>query len=300
MKKIYISGCGGMLGAAFHKLFSQSYLVRCTDIDMNEPWLSYCDVRDYKGYKEDVLSFRPDYLFHLAALTDLEYCELHSDEAFMTNTIGSENAVYISNELDIPLLYISTAGIFRGDQDYYDDWGEPSPMGHYAKSKYYAEIFVRENVRKHFICRAGWMMGGGPKKDKKFVNKIVRQIKAGRVELDIVNDKFGTPTYTHDFAASTKELIENDYYGLYNMACQGLTSRFEVAGHIIKYLGLEDKIRINTVNSDFFKKEYFAPRPFSECLINKRLELRGINLMGDWRKRLQEYLENEFRAYLGL
>ena len=28
-----------------------------------------------------------------------------------------ENAVYIANELDIPLLFISTAGIFDGRQD---------------------------------------------------------------------------------------------------------------------------------------------------------------------------------------
>ena len=50
------------------------------------------------------------------------------------------------------------------------------------------------------ICRAGWMMGGGPKKDKKFIQKIMKQIKNGQNELNIVNDKMGTPTYTHDLA----------------------------------------------------------------------------------------------------
>ena len=58
--------------------------------------------------------FAPDYLFHLGAHTSLEYCEQHPDDAYATNTLAVENAVHIANELDIPLLYISTAGIFDG------------------------------------------------------------------------------------------------------------------------------------------------------------------------------------------
>ena len=48
-------------------------------------------------------------------------------------------------------------------------------------------------------------MGGGPNKDKKFIHKIMSQIKNGQKELFIVNDKLGTPTYTHDFAANVQE-----------------------------------------------------------------------------------------------
>ena len=138
-----------------------------------------------------------------------------------------ENAVYISNQLNIPLIYISTAGIFDGKKQLYDDWDLPNPLGVYARSKYMGERFVIENSRKYIICRAGWMMGGGPAKDKKFVNKIMNQISSGKKVLNIVNDKDGTPTYTHDFAKTVKTLIENEYWGLYNCVC-GETSRIEV------------------------------------------------------------------------
>ena len=57
------------------------------------------------------------------------------------------------------------------------------------------------------ICRAGWMMGGGPAKDKKFIHKIMSQIKNGSNEIYIVNDKFGTPTYTLDFAKNMKLIL---------------------------------------------------------------------------------------------
>lgn len=298
MKKIYIAGCGGMLGEAFYIQFRDHYELKCTDIDVNEPWLTFCDFRQYDEYRKQVVEFGPDYLFHLGALTDLEYCELNPNDTYLTNALAVENAVYIANELDIPILYIGTAGIFDGRQDVYDDWDEPRPLGHYARAKFAGEVFVRENACRHLICRAGWMMGGGPRKDKKFVQKILKQIKTGAESLHVVNDKFGTPTYTHDFARNVRTLLEKKYWGLYNMACNGLTGRLDVARQVVSNLGLEKQITITEVSSDHFKKEYFAPRPASERLINRKLDLRNLNEMRDWKVTLKEYLESYYHDYL--
>ncbi|MCK9409700.1 MAG: sugar nucleotide-binding protein [Bacteroidetes bacterium] len=298
MKKIYIAGCGGMLGEAFYKQFSSEFELKCTDIDVNEPWLQYGDFRDYRKYREDVIAFQPDYLFHLGAFTDLEYCETHSDETYITNTLSVENAVYIANELDIPMLYISTAGIFDGKKELYDDWDLPNPLGVYAKSKYVAEVFVQQNAKRYLVCRAGWMMGAGPKKDKKFIQKLMKQIKEGKKELYIVNDKDGTPTYTHDFANNVKALIQNEYWGLYNMVCGGQTSRLEVARELLKILKREDSITITEVESNYFKNIYFAERPPCERLINKKLELRNLNSMRNWKVALNEYVQNYYKGYL--
>ena len=142
---------------------NNNYELKCTDIDVNENWLSYLDFRSFKEYRDDVIKFHPEYLFHLGAFTDLEYCELHPKDTYETNTQSVEHGVKIANELNIPILFISTAGIFNGKKNIYDENDTPDPMGHYAKSKYLGELFVQENARKYLICRAGWMMGGGPK-----------------------------------------------------------------------------------------------------------------------------------------
>jgi len=297
-KKIYVAGCGGMLGEAFYKQFNGSYELKCTDIDVNELWLSYLDFRDMEKYRKDVISFKPNYLFHLGAFTDLEYCEENAEETYLTNTISVENAVYIANELDIPILYISTAGIFDGKKEEYDDWDIPNPLGIYARSKYAGELFVKENAKRYLICRAGWMMGGGPGKDKKFVQKLLKQIKDGKKTLSIVNDKLGTPTYTQDFAVNVKLLLEHEYWGLYNMVCGETTSRLEVAQEILRLLALENQITIKEVSSDFFKKEYYAERPSSERLNNRKLELRKMNIMRSWKIALKEYLDNYYQDYL--
>lgn len=293
-----MAGVGGMLGEAFYMKFKDEYDIKCTDIDVNESWLSYLDFRDYETYKKDVLDFKPDYLFHIGAFTSLEYCEQNVDETYRTNTIAVENAVYIANELDIPLLYICTAGIFDGGKDVYDDWDLPNPLGHYARSKYAGELFVKENCKRYLVCRAGWMMGAGPKKDKKFIQKLMAQIKNGQKELFVVDDKLGTPTYTHDFANNVKLLIQKEYWGLYNMVCGGITGRFEVAQELVKMLNLDSEIKVTAVNSDYFKDTYFAARPPSERLLDKKLDLRGVNIMRDWKVCLKEYLENYYTGYL--
>ncbi len=286
-----MAGSGGMLGDAFYRVFGTNYELKCTDIDVNETWLNFMDFRSYSNYFKDVNDFRPDYLFHLGAHTDLEYCELNPDDAYLTNTIGAVNAAHISMALDIPLLYISTAGIFDGGKEYYDDGDTPNPSSHYARSKYAAEVYVKEYVDRHIICRAGWMMGGGLKKDKKFINKLMLQIMAGKKDLYVVDDKLGTPTYTHDFAKNVELLITGRHWGLFNMVCQGLTGRLEVAEELLLILGLEKEITIHAVDSDYWSKEYFADRPPSERLINRKLEELELDVMRDWKVCLKEYIQ---------
>jgi dTDP-4-dehydrorhamnose reductase len=297
-KKIYMAGVGGMLGEAFYTVFKNEYELKCTDKDVNSDWLQFLDFRDFDAYKKDVLEFKPDYLFHIGAYTDLEYCEQNIEDTYMTNTISVENAVHIANELKIPLLYISTAGIYDGAQELYDDWDLPNPLGHYARSKYMGELFVKQNKVEHIVCRAGWMMGSGPKKDKKFIQKLMKQIKDGKKVLNVVNDKLGTPTYTIDFAKNAKLLIEKRYWGVYNMVCGGETGRFEVAQELVKVLGKENEIEVKEVDSSYFKDIYFAQRPASERLVNRRLNLREVNLMRDWKVCLEEYVEDYYKGYL--
>lgn len=298
MKRIYIAGCGGMLGEAFYSQFKGDYTLKCTDKDLNEDWISYLDFRDRKAYIKDVQEFQPDYLFHLGAYTDLEFCEENIDDTYDTNTLSVENAVYIANTLNIPLLYVSTAGIFDGKKDLYDDWDLPNPLGVYARSKYMGERYVCENANRYLVCRAGWMMGSGPKKDKKFIQKLMKQLKDGNKKLYIVNDKDGTPTYTHDFAKTVKQLISKEYWGLYNCVCEGQTSRMEVAEELINILNLNEEVSLISVDSDHFKDTYFAERPPSERLLTKKLSLRGVNYMRDWKVSLKEYVDNYYKGYL--
>lgn len=292
--RIYVAGGGGMLGDAVYHALRSRHDLAIGDVVDRDDWLHHCDVRDFSDYRHHVDAFAPDILIHLAAHTDLEYCETAVDDAYRTNTLGVEHAATIANMHAVPLVYISTAGIFDGRKDSYDDWDEPNPLSVYGRSKYLGERHVQRCVPRHFIFRAGWMMGGGLAKDKKFIGKLVRQLIAGERRLHVVDDKLGTPTYTVDFARNIERMIGTRYYGLYNQACGGETSRLEVARELVRLLGLDTTVEVVPVGSDHYAAEYPAPRPASERLVNYKLALRGMNHMRDWRVCLAEYVREQF------
>ena len=90
-KKIYIAGAGGMLGEAFYQVFNDYKLnVQILMLMMNGFLIWILGITE--AYSR-CFDFKPDYLFHLGAFTDLEFCEQHPNETYITNTLSVENAV---------------------------------------------------------------------------------------------------------------------------------------------------------------------------------------------------------------
>lgn len=286
--KIWVIGCGGMLGKAFYNTFVNTCNVYAYDISPNDGWLKNGNVSDYSFCKKSIESHNPDIIVNLAAETDLEFCEKNSDIAYQTNALGPEILTHIASKLNKPLIQVSTAGIYDGKQPTYTEYDIPNPLSIYGKSKYEGEKAVLRYANS-YVFRAGWMMGGGTK-DKKFISKILKQIDAGQKEIFAVNDKFGTPTYTNDFARNMLTLVRDGLLpGLYNLVCGGECSRYDVA----KYLcdKIDSNINVREVDSNYFSKDYFATRPWSEALINFKLNMLGLNKMRDWKDCLDDYLK---------
>lgn len=286
--KIWVIGCGGMLGKAFYNTFSNTCHIDAYDINLTEVWLKYGNIHDYSFCKKSIESHNPDIIVNLAAETNLEICEVNGDLTYKTNALGPEILTHIASKLDKPLIQVSTAGIFDGKQKSYTEYDTPNPLSVYGKSKYEGEKAVLKYANS-YVFRAGWMMGGG-NKDKKFISKILKQVDAGQKEIFAVNDKFGTPTYTNDFAKNMLSLVRGGLLpGLYNLVCGGECNRFDVA----KYLcaKVDKSIAVKEVSSDYFSKDYFATRPYSEALINFKLNALGQNNMRKWDECLDDYLK---------
>lgn len=290
--RLLITGAGGMLGSSLYPaLLREGHTVLATDIV--DPSLQVLDVREYQHVLDTARTFKPDMIFHLSAMTDLEDCERDPDQAYLTNTLGTQNVVIVCQQMNIPMVYISTAGVFDGEKEgFYHEFDEAKPINVYGKTKFEGEKIVEKLLSKYFIVRAGWMIGGG-KKDKKFIMKIIKQLDEGKKELHVVDDKFGTPTYTEDFSSCLSKLILTPYYGLYHMVCTGSGTRYDVAEELLKFLGRTD-VKLVKVSSDFFKEQYFANRPRSEMMRNMMLDLRNMNTMREWREALHHYLNAHF------
>lgn len=280
MDKMLILGCGGMLGKAMMKVFPDA---KYTDIDHNEICISYLDIKDFYTLAANIKEV--DIVINLAAITDMEKCEYDKNICYETNYVGAKNVADLCAVYDKELVYVSTAGIFSGNKEFFTDKDKPEPRSHYAISKYLGELATLKH-EKSYVIRAGWMFGSGAK-DKKFIKKILELAVKGE-KLYIVNDKKGTPTYTDDFSKGIKRLIESKRYGVYNQVCEGYTDRLEVAKELLKNLNLNNEIE--EVSSDYFKRFYYAYRPDNESLKNSDcIEMRN------WKDCLKEYCENTLK-----
>jgi dTDP-4-dehydrorhamnose reductase len=293
--RVLITGSAGMLGSAVYPAFVEAgYDTVATDLNprpVGDLPMGRLDVRDFPALDAAVERERPDLVLHLAAETDLETSENNPDHAYLTNTVGTQYAAITCQRRGLPMVYISTAGVFDGavrDRPY-TEFDAPNPINVYGDSKYQGERIVQTLVPQHYVIRAGWMVGGADR-DHKFVAKIADQLRKGAKTIYAVTDKLGTPTYTRDFARNLLALVRTPYYGLYHMACQGRGSRFDVARELLDYYGRDD-VTVEPVTSDFFAETFPAPRPYSEMMRNYMLELRGMNLMRPWQEALRDYLD---------
>jgi len=288
--KILITGGSGMLAAEIIlRLSKDGHEVIVTDLNPRNHNMDKLDIVDSGAVVRKIEDTCPDYVFHLAAETDVDLCERKPEHAFRVNTLGTENIALACQQQNIILVYVSTASVFSGCKtSAYIEFDSPGPVNIYGQSKLQGELIVKDLLTKYFIIRAGWMVGGW-EIDKKFVYKIISQLKEGRKELMAVADKFGSPTFTKDFANNLIPLINTKRYGLYHMSNTGVCSRYDMAVKIIDFMGLNGKVKVHAVNSDQFSLP--APRPNSEMLCNYKLDMLGLNNMPAWEDSLKEYIK---------
>ena len=286
--KALVTGANGMLADALYPLLDKcGYIVYLTDL-VGDSTISKLDIRSLGQVKEFVKTNKPDIIFHLAAETDVDKCELNKDHAYETNAKGTENIAIACKEYDIPVVYISTGAVFDGEKEGgYTEEDAPNPLSVYGKSKLKGEEVICSMLSKYYIIRAGWMIGGY-NKDKKFVWKIVQLLKTKK-EIPVVIDKIGSPTFTKDFARGIIDIVSTQKYGLYHCVNKGICTRFDIAEKIAEYLKKEDVI-LKPVTSEAFPLP--APRGKSEALINYRLSHMDMDNSRPWQDALKEYIKD--------
>ncbi len=297
--KVLVTGAAGMLAKdvilalrnSGKDVFGEEVYIRQGDRRPRLPEMTEIDVCDFDNLSTWVSQEKPDYIFHLAAETDVDLCQQNEEYAYRVNYIGTENVALLCLKYHIKLLYISTAAVFDGKKGEpyteYDDVHPTTSANYYGRSKLLGEIAIQRLLKEYFIVRAGWLMGGW-ELDKKFVYKIIKQLQSGVKELRVVDDKFGSPTFTIDLAMNLLPLLASQRYGTYHMVNKGTASRYEIALKIVDYMNMTDRVRMLPVKSDEFA--LLAPRPRSEMMRNMHLQLIGMDNMPEWESSLKHYI----------
>ena len=279
--KVLVTGAEGMLGSDFC-LFLRETEHTCIATDRQS-----MDVTDLARVRQVIAAHRPDLVVHAAAHTDADQAELTPDIAYRVNTLGTWNVALACAAGKSQLVYVSSCGVFDGTKPTpYTELDPPNPITQHHRSKVEGERLVSSLLREHFILRPGWLFGGRADHRRNFIARRYREAIA-KTTIVTACDRFGSPTYTMDFARAAMEVVESQAFGLYHVANAGVASRFDYVAHCVEALGLET--RVDPVTSDAFPRS--APIPVSEALDCYYLRLRGFTMLPPWRQSLSAYVE---------
>lgn len=274
--RILITGKTGQLGYDLYELIKDKDEVIATG-------RSDFDITDIGSTHKFIKEYKPDIVIHCAAYTRVDDSEKNVDLAYKVNAIGAGNIALVCSDIGAKMVYISTDYVFDGTKGKpYNEFDVPNPLNVYGKSKLAGENIVKEILDKHYIIRTSWLYGIN---GNNFVKTMLRLSKEKEV-IKVVNDQWGTPTYTKDLAKGIYFLIKTDAYGTYHMTNNGEITWYDFAKNIFKITNINMKVEPITT------EEYNAPatRPKYSVLDNYVLRLRFDYKLRDWEEGLNEYL----------
>lgn len=274
--KIMVTGAKGMLGIDLVELLSSDYEVIATDLGE----LDITDIANVNCFIDD--SF--DVVINTAAYTAVDECETNKEIAFAVNAEGVKNLAIRCREIGATLVHISTDYVFDGEKSegYLED-DETNPQTVYGETKLAGEEFITEKLDDYYILRTAWLYGiNGPS-----FPRTMLELGKNNSEVSVVNDQFGSPTYTKDLCLVIKELLDlKADFGIYHATGGKKCSWYDFAVDIFEIAGMDVNVRAVSTN-DFSRP---AKRPKFSVLDNGELESLGIKLNG-YDKILGEFIE---------
>ncbi|MSU74399.1 NAD(P)-dependent oxidoreductase [Candidatus Kaiserbacteria bacterium] len=269
MDSILITGGDGVLG---------SYCYFGTRLGRSE-----LDITDFAAVMKVCVERKPKVIVHCAALTDLAFCEKNQDKAYLVNAIGTYHLALGARSVGAKLIYVSTSDVFDGTKgESYTTDDIPNPMSAYARSKHLGELVVQGTLDNHLIVRISWMFGGGPKKDTKFVGKILMQ--KGSPEIRAITDKKASPVWAKDIAGAIQKLVDEGRRGICHLS-GGSATRYDMAQEIVGVMGWKSKV-IPVLSSEF-------PLIYP---IGEDQSMSLSPLMRPWQASLREYIQTEWNT----
>jgi dTDP-4-dehydrorhamnose reductase len=287
MQKILIIGANGQLGKDLVLHF------RNLGMEVLAADLPALDITDPAQTDSFVRQCVPELIINPAAFTAVDACEEKPELAFKVNRDGAGNVARAAAAVGARLVHFSTDYVFDGTKGApYVESDPPNPVSVYGKSKYAGEQEVAGALPRHYIVRIAWLYGMYGNNFVKTIRKVAEKNSESGAPLKVVNDQFGSPTYTREVCRQVARLVETGDFGLYHATNEGVCSWFEFAETIVKRW--TPNLAVHPCSTEQFPRP--APRPAFGVLENDRLKQSKINLMADWREAFESFTRDERNA----
>ena len=275
--KVLVTGARGQLGSDVVQ-----ELMRCgilaVGVDMEE-----MDITDANVVDLVVKDSGADAVIHCAAYTAVDAAQENASLCQRVNRDGTKNIAMACLKYGKKMLYISTDYVFDGEGEKpWEPEDHANPVNVYGRTKYEGELAVRETLEAYFIVRVSWVFG---LHGKNFVKTMLR-LSGERECLHVVDDQFGSPTYTRDLAVLLAAMVQTDKYGVYHATNEGICSWYEFACEIFRQA--ERTVQVEAVPSDAFPVK--AKRPHNSRMEKGKLTREGFFRLPRWEDALSRYL----------
>ena len=265
--RILITGAFGQLGHALQSVLSKksNYELICTGRKIKKGQEGIpLDIRNQVALKEIINTTAPDILINLAAMTNVDACELNPKLAGEINVAGLQ---HICDSFKGKIIHLSTDYVFDGTSGPYKEDDPLNPLSIYGKTKLASEHILLEKDIKNLVIRGNVLYDYSPHTSASFLNWVVSSLKDNQ-EIKVVEDQFNNPTWTRSMSDIIELSIENDLEGIIHWGDSVHISRYEFAKLIAKKFSLNDSLIKPVLTSELNQP---ARRPLQSGLSTEKL-----------------------------
>ena len=265
--RILITGAFGQLGHALQSVLSRksNYELICTGRKIKKGQEGIpLDIRNQVALKEIINTTAPDILINLAAMTNVDACELNPKLAGEINVAGLQ---HICDSFKGKIIHLSTDYVFDGTSGPYKEDDPLNPISIYGKTKLASEHILLEKNIKNLVIRGNVLYDYSPHTSASFLNWVVSSLKNNQ-EIKVVEDQFNNPTWTRSMSDIIELSIENDLEGIIHWGDSVHISRFEFAKLIAKKFSLNESLIKPVLTSELNQP---ARRPLQSGLSTEKL-----------------------------
>jgi len=223
---IWLLGSQGMLGSAISRKLTKlkkNFVSSDLELDITKP----------EALKKFTANKDISVVINCAAYTAVDLAETESQKAYEINGRALENIAQSLTGRDVRIIHISTDYVFNGLQGKpYIESDIPDPQSAYGHSKLAGEKYLKKSTDLYQIIRTSWLYG---EQGSHFVATMLKLMNS-KLEIKVVNDQFGSPTYSAPFADNLVRLAQQEESpnGIFHYSDSGVISWFEFAVQIQK------------------------------------------------------------------
>lgn len=243
--RILITGGTGLLGKALIETADMNYEILATylgNYDMkNTAQIRYkkLDIRDSTGHGLLFKDFRPTVVIHTAGVGSPDFAEKNKNESREINVGGTQNIIDNCKLFGARFIYISSNGIYDGENAPYSEDMQAEPINYYGTLKLEGEKITKESGVSYAIVRPILMYGWNYQFERpNIVTLAISKLKSGE-QISAYDDVYSNPLFAQSCAQAIYKIIEDEKFEVFNIAGKDRVSIYELVKKTSEIFGFD-------------------------------------------------------------